>query len=159
MVEPAACAVHAALCRRHHRRRARRRARRRNARAVRHRGAASLLPAGRPRRRRQAPSQRKLARDLGADQVVEPGEHKRAARRLSGSLALESGNGDIERLTGGVDVVVDCVGSAALPGAVPRGRAARGQDRPRRHARRRQGRPRAAVAARDRAARRLRLRE
>jgi threonine dehydrogenase-like Zn-dependent dehydrogenase len=57
-------------------------------------------------------NQRKLARDLGADQVVKPGEHKRAARRLSGSLALESDNGDIERLTGGVDLVVDCVGSA-----------------------------------------------
>ena len=57
-------------------------------------------------------SQRKLARDLGADQVVKPGEHKRAARRLSGSLALESDGGDIERLTGGVDLVVDCVGSS-----------------------------------------------
>jgi threonine dehydrogenase-like Zn-dependent dehydrogenase len=58
------------------------------------------------------PNQRKLARDLGADQVVKPGEHKRAARRLSGSLALESDNGVIERLTGGVDLVVDCVGSS-----------------------------------------------
>jgi len=58
------------------------------------------------------PNQRKLARELGADQVVRPGEHKRAARRLSGSLALESGDGGIERLTGGVDLVVDCVGSS-----------------------------------------------
>jgi threonine dehydrogenase-like Zn-dependent dehydrogenase len=57
------------------------------------------------------PSQRKLARELGADQVVRPGEHKRAARRLSGSLALEAGDGSIERLTGGVDLVVDCVGT------------------------------------------------
>jgi threonine dehydrogenase-like Zn-dependent dehydrogenase len=58
------------------------------------------------------PEQRKLARDLGSDQVVAPNEYKRAARRLSGSLALESGDGEIERLTGGVDVVVDCVGSS-----------------------------------------------
>ena len=58
------------------------------------------------------PEQRRLARELGADQVVAPGEHKRAARRLSGSLALESRDGEIERLTGGVDLVVDCVGSA-----------------------------------------------
>ncbi|MGA3351735.1 MAG: zinc-binding dehydrogenase [Acidimicrobiales bacterium] len=58
------------------------------------------------------PKQRDLARDLGADQVVKPGEHKRAARRVSGSLALESDNGHIERLTGGVDLVIDCVGSA-----------------------------------------------
>jgi threonine dehydrogenase-like Zn-dependent dehydrogenase len=58
------------------------------------------------------PEQRRLARDLGADQVVAPGEHKRAARRLSGSLALESRDGEIQRLTGGVDLVVDCVGSA-----------------------------------------------
>jgi len=59
------------------------------------------------------PNQRKLARELGADQVVRPGEHRRAARRLSGSLALESSDGSIERLTGGVDLVVDCVGSSS----------------------------------------------
>ncbi len=58
------------------------------------------------------PDQRRFARQLGADQVVAPGEQRRAARRLSGSLALESSDGEIERLTGGVDVVVDCVGSA-----------------------------------------------
>jgi threonine dehydrogenase-like Zn-dependent dehydrogenase len=58
-------------------------------------------------------NQRRLARDLGADQVVKPDEHKRAARRVSGSLALESDTGRIERLTGGVDLVVDCVGSSS----------------------------------------------
>lgn len=58
------------------------------------------------------PNQRHLARQLGADQVVRPGEHKRAARRLSGSLAFESGGGQIERLAGGVEVVVDCVGTS-----------------------------------------------
>jgi threonine dehydrogenase-like Zn-dependent dehydrogenase len=55
------------------------------------------------------PVQRALAHDLGADLVVEPAETARAIRRLTGSLAL--GDGDIVRLTGGADHVVDCVGS------------------------------------------------
>ncbi len=61
------------------------------------------------------PDQRRLADDLGADQVVAPGEVVRAARRLSGTLALgrPADSGRIERLTGGVDVVFDCVGSPA----------------------------------------------
>jgi threonine dehydrogenase-like Zn-dependent dehydrogenase len=59
------------------------------------------------------PVQRRLASQLGADHVVEPSEIVRAARRLTGSLGLPSGNGAIERVTGGVDVVFDCVGSAA----------------------------------------------
>ncbi|MGH9171262.1 MAG: zinc-dependent alcohol dehydrogenase [Acidimicrobiales bacterium] len=58
------------------------------------------------------PAQRHLAGDLGADQVVEPGEVLRAARRISGSLAVTTGKGDIGRLAGGVDIVFDCVGSA-----------------------------------------------
>ena len=55
------------------------------------------------------PVQRELALSLGASIVVEPAEIKRAVRRATGSLAL--GSGDIVRLTGGADVVVDCVGS------------------------------------------------
>jgi len=57
------------------------------------------------------PDQRRLARELGADQVVEPDEIVRAARRLSGTLALATESGRMERLAGGVDVVFDCVGS------------------------------------------------
>jgi len=57
------------------------------------------------------PAQRQLAAELGADQVVEPAEVMRAARRLSGTLALVTDAGRIERLAGGVDVVYDCVGS------------------------------------------------
>jgi threonine dehydrogenase-like Zn-dependent dehydrogenase len=57
------------------------------------------------------PNQRRLAADLGADQVVAPDEVLRAARRLSGTLALATDSGRIERLAGGVDVVFDCVGS------------------------------------------------
>jgi threonine dehydrogenase-like Zn-dependent dehydrogenase len=58
------------------------------------------------------PEQRHLAEVLGADQVVEPAEMLRAARRLSGSLAVTRSGGRIERLAGGVDIVFDCVGSA-----------------------------------------------
>jgi threonine dehydrogenase-like Zn-dependent dehydrogenase len=55
------------------------------------------------------PQQRSMAKALGADTVVEPGEVARAVRRASGSLAL--GDGDIVRLTGGADHVIDCVGN------------------------------------------------
>ena len=57
------------------------------------------------------PVQRELALSLGATTVVEPAELKRAVRRTTGSLAL--GDGHIDRLTGGADVVIDCVGSEA----------------------------------------------
>ncbi|MGE0877983.1 MAG: zinc-binding dehydrogenase [Acidimicrobiia bacterium] len=53
------------------------------------------------------PEQRALARRLGADTVAEPHELLRTVRRLSGSLAY--GN----QLTGGADVVIDCVGDDA----------------------------------------------
>lgn len=112
MVEPTACAVHAAcatelrggervvvlgagtlgLC---------------TVAALRHFGLPGTLVAV-----AKHPEQRKLARELGADQVVAPDELARAARRLTGSLAVEDGRGAVARLTGGVDVVVDCVGSA-----------------------------------------------
>jgi threonine dehydrogenase-like Zn-dependent dehydrogenase len=55
------------------------------------------------------PHQRSLAKALGADTVIEPGEIARAVRRATGSMAL--GDGDIIRLTGGADHVIDCVGS------------------------------------------------
>ena len=65
--------------------------------------------------------QRTLAEKLGADIVVPPDQLPRAVRRESGSLVLAG------RLTGGADVVFDCVGSAeSLTQAVamvrPRGR-------------------------------------
>ena len=50
-------------------------------------------------------AQRRLAADLGADEVVEPGGIARAVRRETRSLAVDG------RLTGGADVVFDCVGS------------------------------------------------
>lgn len=54
------------------------------------------------------PHQRTLAKELGADQVVAPGELERAVRARSGSMRLDNG-----QLTGGIASVVDCVGSAA----------------------------------------------
>jgi threonine dehydrogenase-like Zn-dependent dehydrogenase len=56
------------------------------------------------------PEQRALARRLGADVVVEPDELARAVRRSTGTMAVGSGASD--RLTGGAEVTVDCVGSA-----------------------------------------------
>ncbi len=75
------------------------------------------------------PHQRALARELGADVVVGAGELARAVRRATGTLALGNGkvDGRVERLTGGADVVIDCVGSetslaSALSVVRPRGR-------------------------------------
>lgn len=53
------------------------------------------------------PHQRALAKELGADGVVGPGELDRAVRSKSGSMRLDNG-----QLSGGVEAVVDCVGSA-----------------------------------------------
>ena len=67
--------------------------------------------------------QRRLAHDLGATDVVEPAGLTRAVRRATGSLAVGGGGDGGEahglgsmQLTGGADVVVDCVGSAASLG-------------------------------------------
>jgi threonine dehydrogenase-like Zn-dependent dehydrogenase len=65
--------------------------------------------------------QRDLAEKLGADTVVPPDQLPRAVRRESASLVLAG------RLTGGADVVFDCVGSAesltqAMAMVRPRGR-------------------------------------
>ncbi|QXC61747.1 zinc-binding dehydrogenase [Aquihabitans sp. G128] len=54
------------------------------------------------------PHQKALATSLGADQVVAPRELGRVLRSLTGSFVLDGG-----QLTDGVDLVVDCVGSEA----------------------------------------------
>ena len=129
MVEPAACAIHAALAAH---------AGPDATVAVLGAGTLGLLTVAALRRwspRAQLlatakhPEQKALAKAMGADRVVEPGEVRRAVRRLAGTLAISRGGdeGDIERLTGGADVVVDCVGSAdsladALAVVRPRGR-------------------------------------
>lgn len=71
------------------------------------------------------PHQREWARVLGADVVASPNETTRAVRRATGTLAV--GDGSIDRLAGGADVVIDCVGSAeslatSLAVVRPRGR-------------------------------------
>jgi len=71
------------------------------------------------------PHQRQWARQLGADVVAGHHETARAVRRVTGTLAV--GDGPIDRLAGGADVVLDCVGSAdsladALAVVRPRGR-------------------------------------
>jgi threonine dehydrogenase-like Zn-dependent dehydrogenase len=53
------------------------------------------------------PEQRRLAHELGATFVVEPDELRRAVRRSTGSWILDQG-----QLTGGAGIVWDCVGSA-----------------------------------------------
>ena len=60
------------------------------------------------------PHQRRLAAQLGADHVVAPQEIRRAARRHTGSraISLHTDDGAVDRLSGGVDAVVDCVGSS-----------------------------------------------
>jgi threonine dehydrogenase-like Zn-dependent dehydrogenase len=67
------------------------------------------------------PHQRELAGELGADLAVNPEQLARAVRRRSRSLRASG------HLTGGADIVVDCVGSAetlhqALAMVRPRGR-------------------------------------
>jgi threonine dehydrogenase-like Zn-dependent dehydrogenase len=54
------------------------------------------------------PHQRELATRLGATSVAEPGELRRAVRRSTGSWVLASG-----QLSGGAPLVIDCVGSAS----------------------------------------------
>lgn len=70
------------------------------------------------------PVQREWAREFGADMVVDPDEVARAVRRATGTMAV--GDGHIDRLAGGADAVVDCVGSSdslttALSVVRPRG--------------------------------------
>jgi threonine dehydrogenase-like Zn-dependent dehydrogenase len=67
------------------------------------------------------PEQRRLAAELGADTVCEPDEMPRLVRRITGSMAYGT------QLTGGADAVLDCVGSdtsieQSLAVVKPRGR-------------------------------------
>jgi threonine dehydrogenase-like Zn-dependent dehydrogenase len=71
--------------------------------------------------------QRRLAEAFGATVALAPDELARAVRRRSGSLVLGGDAGDGSRLTGGADVVFDCVGNAesleqSLSQVRPRGR-------------------------------------
>jgi threonine dehydrogenase-like Zn-dependent dehydrogenase len=121
MVEPTACAVHAAL---------RAGIDDGDVVAVVGAGTLGLLTVAAVRRYTDAgmivtaakhPVQRALAADLGADTICEPDELPRLVRRVTGSMAY--GN----QLTGGADGVLDCVGSdtsiqQSLAVVKPRGR-------------------------------------
>jgi threonine dehydrogenase-like Zn-dependent dehydrogenase len=58
------------------------------------------------------PRQAALSRDLGADAVVGPDEAVRAVRRTTGAVVLRPERGK-DFLLGGVDVAVECTGTAA----------------------------------------------
>ena len=64
-----------------------------------HLGSATILATA------KHPKQRSLARELGADVVAEPDALARHVRSRTGSWVVD------DRLTGGIDQVVDCVGS------------------------------------------------
>jgi threonine dehydrogenase-like Zn-dependent dehydrogenase len=73
------------------------------------------------------PHQRRLAGELGATDALPADQLPRAVRRRSRSLGLGPPQRGGQRLTGGADVVLDCVGSAesigqALAMVRPRGR-------------------------------------
>jgi len=75
------------------------------------------------------PHQQRLAVELGATEALSPGQLARAVRRRSRSLALGAPGIRAPKLTGGADVVFDCVGSAdsinqSLAMVRPRGRVA-----------------------------------
>ncbi|HEX3947053.1 MAG TPA: zinc-binding dehydrogenase [Acidimicrobiales bacterium] len=73
------------------------------------------------------PHQRELAAALGATEALPAEQLARAVRRRSRSLALGGPAGESRQLTGGAEVVLDCVGSSAsisqsLAMVRPRGR-------------------------------------
>jgi threonine dehydrogenase-like Zn-dependent dehydrogenase len=73
--------------------------------------------------------QAQLAESFGATEALPPDQLPRAVRRRSRSLALGAPSTGSQRLTGGADVVFDCVGSAdsisqSLAMVRPRGRVA-----------------------------------
>jgi threonine dehydrogenase-like Zn-dependent dehydrogenase len=72
----------------------------------------ALTPAGRVTVVSKHPRQAQLARDLGADEVVLPRAALSAVRRASSAVRLSPQRGS-DLLLGGVDVAVECTGSAA----------------------------------------------
>ncbi len=71
--------------------------------------------------------QQRFAMDFGATDTLGADQLARSVRRRSGSLALGGPSGTARRLTGGADVVIDCVGSEqslaqSLAMVRPRGR-------------------------------------
>jgi threonine dehydrogenase-like Zn-dependent dehydrogenase len=70
--------------------------------------------------------QQRLARELGCTEALPPDQLARAVRRHARSMSYGGGSGETATLSGGADVVIDCVGSAesighALAMVRPRG--------------------------------------
>jgi threonine dehydrogenase-like Zn-dependent dehydrogenase len=57
------------------------------------------------------PHQKQLARELGCTEALPPDQLSRAVRRHARSLSYGGGSGMTATLSGGADVVIDCVGS------------------------------------------------
>lgn len=72
----------------------------------------ALTPAGRITVVAKHPRQAQLARDLGADEVVPPQSALTAVRRSTAAVRLSPERGS-DLLLGGVDIAVECAGSAA----------------------------------------------
>jgi threonine dehydrogenase-like Zn-dependent dehydrogenase len=72
----------------------------------------ALTPAGRVTVVAKHPRQAQTARDLGADEVVDPRAALAAVRRSSSAVRLSPERGG-DLLLGGVDVALECVGSSA----------------------------------------------
>lgn len=70
----------------------------------------ALTPAGRVTVVAKHPRQARLARDLGADEVVPPSGATTAVRRSTSAVRLSPERG-VDLLLGGVDVAVECTGS------------------------------------------------
>jgi threonine dehydrogenase-like Zn-dependent dehydrogenase len=58
------------------------------------------------------PHQQRLARQFGATEALPPDQLSRAVRRHSRSLSFGGASGETATLSGGADIVIDCVGSA-----------------------------------------------
>jgi threonine dehydrogenase-like Zn-dependent dehydrogenase len=58
------------------------------------------------------PHQQRLARELGGTEALPPDQLPRSVRRHSRSLSYGGASGDTATLSGGADVVFDCVGNA-----------------------------------------------
>ena len=56
--------------------------------------------------------QQRLAQEFGATEALPPDQLPRAVRRHSQSLSFGGASGETATLSGGADVVIDCVGSA-----------------------------------------------
>ena len=95
---------------------------------------------------------------LGATAALPPDQLPRAVRRRSSSLALGAPDPGGQRLTGGADVVLDCVGSLGVDRPGPGHGPTPGAGGPGRHARPGPGRPGLPLAPRGPPGRRLRLR-